>query len=182
MRPILRGAALAVLVACADTSNLPTDQVTGPSLSQNAKSEIARPLKGSCDRDVTVISIGPDGSLELSINYTCHLSHLGLSHNSVIETITPTGPPVNGLLPGIAHNTGAYVAANGDRINSSFTATGVLDLAHFSSVFEGTETFSGGTGRFANASGSAHVEGTGTTDPTTGKGTSHITLDGTITY
>jgi hypothetical protein len=131
---------------------------------------------------VTILNIGPDGRLDLRIDYTCHLSHLGLTHNTVLQSVIPSGPPENGLLPGMVNNTGAYVAASGDRVNSSFTGTGLTDLADFSATFEGTETFSGGTGRFANASGSAHIAGTAVNDVTTGTGTAHFTLEGTITY
>jgi hypothetical protein len=176
-RTLTFAATLVAVAAC-----LSTDQATGPSLSRSAKAEVSRPLKGQCDTDVTILSIGPDGRLDLSIDYTCRLSHLGLTHNTVIQSVVPSGPPVNGLLPGTVNNTGAYVAANGDRINSSLTGTGITNLADFSASFEGTEHVLGGTGRFANASGSAHVEGTAVNDPITRKGTAHFTIDGTITY
>jgi hypothetical protein len=166
------------LVACSSM-----DPSTAPSFAGGGNSEVTRPLTGRCDTDVTILSIAPDGRLDLSIEYTCQISHLGLTHNTVIQSVIPTGPPEGVLLPAIVNNTGAYVAANGDRVNSSFTGTGVTNLATFTAVFEGTETFlPGGTGRFANASGTAHVEGTATLDPATGTGTAHFTLEGTITY
>jgi hypothetical protein len=74
------------------------------------------------------------------------------------------------------------VAANGDRVNSSFTGTGTTNLADFTAVFEGTDTFSGGTGRFADASGTAHIQGTAVLDPATGTGKGQFTIAGTITY
>jgi hypothetical protein len=86
------------------------------------------------------------------------------------------------LLPGIVTNTGAFVGANGDRVNSSFTGTGVTNLVNFTATFEGTETFVGGTGRFADASGTAHIQGTAVLDPTTGTGKGQFTIVGTITY
>jgi hypothetical protein len=165
------------LAACSSA-----DQVTAPSFARNANAEVPRPLTGRCDTEVTILNIGPDGTLDLRIDYTCRLSHLGLTHNTVLQSVVPSGPPVNGLLPGIVTNTGAYVAANGDRVNSSFTGTGVTNLADFTAEFVGTESFVGGTGRFADASGSAQVEGTAVLDPATGTGTAHFTLDGTITY
>jgi hypothetical protein len=143
---------------------------------------VTRPIKGECDTEVTILSIAPDGRLDLRIDYTCHLSHLGLTHNTVIQSVIPSGPPVNGLLPGIIDNTGAYVAANGDRVNSAFTGTALTNLADFSAAFEGTEHFLGGTGRFEGASGTAHIQGTAVLDPTTGTGTAHFTLAGSITY
>jgi hypothetical protein len=158
------------------------DPPTAPSFARGGNSDVSRQIKGECDTEVTILNIGPDGRLDLRIDYTCHLSHLGLTHNTVIQSVVPSGPPVNGLLPGIINNTGAYVAANGDRVNSSFTGTSLLDLADFSAQFEGTEHFLGGTGRFANASGTAHIEGTAINDPIAGTGTAHFTLEGTITY
>jgi hypothetical protein len=173
----LSAATVIVLAACSSV-----DQVTAPSLARGGSSEVTRRIKGECDTEVTILSIGPDGSLDLRIEYTCHLSHLGLTHNTVLQSVVPSGPPVNGLLPSIVNNTGAYVAANGDRVNSSFTGSGVTNLADFTAVFEGTEHFLGGTGRFADASGEAHIEGTAVLDPTTGTGTAHFTIEGTITY
>ena len=171
----------ATLVSLAACSSL--DQTIGPSLSRGGKSEVPRPLKGQCDTEVTILSIGPDGRLDLSIEYTCRISHLGLTHNTVVQSVIPAGPPTGTLLPVLVNNTGAYVAANGDRLDSSFTGTGVTNLADFTAVFEGTETFLGGTGRFANASGTAHIQGTAALDPATGTGTAHFTLsEGTITY
>jgi hypothetical protein len=171
----------ATLISLAACSSL--DQTIGPSLSRGGQSEVPRSLKGECDTEVTILSIGPDGRLDLSIDYTCRISHLGLTHNTVIQTVIPAGPPTGALLPVLVNNTGAYVAANGDRLNSSFSGTGVSNLADFTAVFEGTETFSGGTGRFADAFGSAHIQGTAVLDPATGTGTAHFTLtEGTLTY
>ncbi len=171
----------ATLVALAACSSM--DQVTAPSLARGGTSEVTRPLRGRCDTDVTIVSIAPDGRLDLSIEYTCRISHLGLTHNTVIQSVIPTGPPEGVFLSGIVNNTGAYVAANGDRVNSSFTGTGVTNLANFTAVFEGTETFlPGGTGRFANASGTAHIQGTAALDPATGTGTGRFTIEGAITY
>jgi hypothetical protein len=171
-------AATAIALAACSSWDPPTD----PSFARGGNSEVTRPLSGQCDTEVTILNISPDGSLELSIEYTCRISHLGLTHNTVIQSVVPSGPPANGLLPGIVNNTGAYVAANGDRVNSSFTGTGVTNLATFTAVFEGTEHFLGGTGRFADASGTAHIEGAAVLDPAAGTGTARFTIEGTITY
>jgi hypothetical protein len=176
-RAPLSAAAMIALAACS-SSNPPT----APSFARGGNSEVTRPLSGQCDTEVTILNIGPDGRLDLRIDYTCRISHLGLTHNTVIQSVIPSGPPVNGLLPGVVNNAGAYVAANGDRVNSSFTGTGVTNLVNFTAVFEGTEHFLGGTGRFADASGTANIEGTAVLDPATGAGTAHFTIEGTITY
>jgi hypothetical protein len=174
---LISAATLVTLAACSST-----DQPTGPSLDRGGESQVTRPLKGRCDVEVTIVSIGADGRLDLIEEYTCQISHLGRTHNTVTQSVIPTGPPINGFLSGIVNNTGAFVAANGDRVNSSFSGTGVTNLADFTAVFEGTETFSGGTGRFAGASGSAHVQGTAALDPTTGRGRGQFTIQGTLTY
>jgi hypothetical protein len=171
-------AALVALAACSSV-----DQVTAPSQAKGGRSEVTRPLKGRCVTEVTILSIAPDGRLDLSIEYTCQISHLGRTHNTVLQTVIPTGPPEGVFLAALVNNTGAYVAANGDRVNSSFTGTGVTNLADFTAAFEGTETFlPGGTGRFADASGTAHIQGTAALDPATGTGTGQFTIEGTITY
>jgi hypothetical protein len=100
----------------------------------------------------------------------------------VLQSVIPAGPPDGILLPVIVTNTAVYVAANGDHLNVTFSGTGVTNLANFTSDFEGTLTFSGGTGRFTNASGTAEVEGAAALDPATGTGTAHFTLVGTVTY
>jgi hypothetical protein len=176
-RTLISAATLVALAACSSIDN-----PTGPSLSGGRESQVTRPLKGRCDTDVTIVSIGADGRLDLIEEYTCQISHLGRTHSTVTQSVTSMGPPVDGFLSGIVVNSGAYVAANGDRVNSSFTGTGVTNLADFTAEFEGTETFSGGTGHFANAAGTAHIEGTAVLDPTTGTGRGQFTIQGTITY
>src|SRR6476646_11695241 len=143
----------ATLIALAGCSS--ADRATGPSLEQGENSTVTRELKGRCETYVTILSIAADGRLELRDEYTCEISHLGLTHNTTLQSVIPTGPPSGGLLPAIVINTGAFVAANGDRVNSSFTGTGVTNLADFSASFEGAETFLGGPGRFAGATGTA---------------------------
>jgi hypothetical protein len=173
---LISTAALVALVGCSST-----ERATGPSLTDGGE-PVTRQLKGRCDTEVTIVNVAPDGRLDLLEEYTCQISHLGRTHNTVIQSVIPTGPPTGPFLPSIVNNTGTFVAANGDRVNSSFSGTGVTNLANFTAVFEGTETFSGGTGRFANASGVAHIQGTATLDPATGTGTGQFTIDGTITY
>lgn len=174
------GFGAATLVALAACSS--TDTPTAPSFARGGHSEVSHPLGGRCDTEVTILDVAPDGRLDLRIEYTCELSHLGLSHNTVLQSVVPSGPPVNGLLPGVVTNTGAYVAANGDRVNSSFSGTGVTNLSDFTATFEGTERFRGGTGRFADATGTAYIKGTAALDPVAGTGTAHFTIEGTITY
>lgn len=77
------------------------------------------------------------------------------------------------------------MAANGDRLSSSFTGSAVLsftDPTDASVTFQGTQEFSAGTGRFADADGTADLAGTARINLITGAGTGEFTLQGTLTY
>ncbi|HEY1458872.1 MAG TPA: hypothetical protein VGH59_02315 [Casimicrobiaceae bacterium] len=77
-------------------------------------------------------------------------------------------------------NTTVYTAANGDMLFSNFVGAGVFTSATGVS-FSGTETYDGGTGRFADATGSAALPGTAEfTSPTAGVG--QYSVEGTISY
>lgn len=77
------------------------------------------------------------------------------------------------------------MAANGDRLSSNFAGTASLsftDPADATVTFHGTQEFSPGTGRFAEATGAADVVGATHINLITGSGTGEVTLDGTLTY
>jgi hypothetical protein len=83
---------------------------------------------------------------------TGRLFHLGKSTYSQEFTITPTGPTTFSVA-----GTQTIVAANGDMLFMTFTGTG--ELAGVFGVGQTSETtvlltVTGGTGRFADASGS----------------------------
>jgi len=68
---------------------------------------------------------------------------------------------------------------------SSFTGSAVLsftDPTDASVTFQGTQGFSAGTGRFADAEGTADLAGTAGINLITGAGTGEFTLQGTLTY
>jgi hypothetical protein len=128
-----------------------------------------RPMSGSCDTTFSIPNTGV-----ISITGTCLLTHLGLARYTATQTALPNAD-------GTLHLTitGFYTAANGDILRSTldgtgrFTATGV--------AYSTTETFTGGTGRFANASGSDADEGVAAfTGATTG--TSSFVTSGQIAY
>jgi hypothetical protein len=112
-----------------------------------------------------------------SIEYTCRISHLGLTHAVVTQTVN--------TLTGALSSSGVFVAANGDQLNSNFEGTAVLsftDPTNATVTFSGTQEFSPGTGRFASAEGSADLVGSARINLITGSGTGEFTLDGTLTY
>ena len=66
----------------------------------------------------------------------------------------------SGVVPLLIQNKTTYTAANGDQLFVTFIGTAMLNLETGEVTFIGVETFSGGTGRFAKAAGTAQLEGT----------------------
>ena len=129
-----------------------------------------RPLKLSCQ---TTFAFTPTGSIH--IEGRCHYSHLGLT-SVVSEQIIIPQP--NGTINIV--NTSVYTAANGDELFATVAGTGAF-TATGEVVFSGVETYTGGTGRFADASGSATIAGGAAfTSATTGVG--HFSGEGKISY
>ena len=114
-----------------------------------------RPYSGRCSTVVTPIS-----ESQMQIAGECQLTHLGAAKADTLQTVMPMGPPMMGMLMLHIVNDTTYRAANGDLLTMKFTGHGHLDLATGQVHFMGVESFTGGTGRFAAASGMASVEGT----------------------
>jgi hypothetical protein len=161
---------LAGLCACA----LP-DDTTAPSLASSSQSLASRPLSGRCTTVITRIAPPP---IEMQrIEYTCRISHLGLTHAVVTQTVNTA--------TGALSSSGVYVAANGDQLSSNFTGEAVLsftDPTDASVTFSGTQVFSAGSGRFTVAEGEADLVGSAHINLITGAGTGEFTLDGALTY
>jgi hypothetical protein len=126
-----------------------------------------RPMGGTCETTFVFTGPGP-----LHIEGTCNFIHLGLTTLVAEQIVIPTGPTTVNIT-----NTVVYTAANGDELHSSFVGTGTIDPSG-SVTFSGTETFSGGTGRFHGALGS--MTDVGTASLVTGTG--QLTGDGSIVY
>ena len=124
---------------------------------------VTRPWEGSCSGTGIIRSDG----ITLDITGTCRLSHLGLTTSVGVETLGTTLRAVH-----------TFTAANGDLLHT--TTTGYATLRpDFSGVdFFNIETVTGGTGRFANATGSATRNGS--SNFSDGSGTWEIV--GTLTY
>jgi hypothetical protein len=128
-----------------------------------------RPLKLSCE---TVFAFNATGAIDLQ--GTCHYSHLGLTTVSAVQIAIPQP---DGSLRIV--NTALYTAANGDELYATFVGTGFLTATGV--TFSGIETYTGGTGRFDNASGASTLAGSATfTAPTSGVG--QFSGDGTLSY
>src|SRR5688572_1379160 len=124
---------------------------------------VTRPWEGSCAGTGIIRSDG----FTLDITGTCNLSHLGRTTMVGVETL--------GAVLNAVHT---FTTANGDLLYTTTTGYAVLK-PDFSGVnFFNTEIVTGGTGRFANASGTATRNGS--TNFSDGGGTWDIV--GTITY
>ena len=164
----IRGSGKGVLVVslgvCAILLGVPVMNATGKPAAPS------RPLDASCQTMFALTS-----PVSIHIEGTCHYSHLGLT-TSVAEQIIMVFPD------GTLHisNMAVYTAANGDKLYSTFAGTGVFTATGGVS-FSGTETYDGGTGRFADASGSSTLVGSAEfTSISTGIG--QYSAKGTISY
>jgi hypothetical protein len=106
-----------------------------------------RPLKGTTTGSLTVSL--PSGAATSS--FTGNFSHLGATAGGDVATITLTSPTTFTYT-----GTDTLVAANGDEVFSTFTGSGAFTSA---TTIESTQvnTITGGTGRFADASGTFTV-------------------------
>ncbi len=129
-----------------------------------------RPLSASCE---TTFAFTATGSIR--IEGTCHYSHLGLTATIADQIAIPQA---NGTLQIV--NTATYTAANGDELFATFVGVGVFESPVLLS-FSGVETYTGGTGRFADATGSATLTG-GAEFTSASAGVGHYSAQGTISY
>ena len=177
----LKSAVLSLTLAACSSADLPTtssstETIRSPGTSQAAaQTPVSRPLSGRCTTVVTRLAPPP---IEVQrIEYTCHISHLGLTLAVVMQTVD--------VATGALSSTGTFVAANGDELAVSFSGTAVLnftDPTDATVTFQGTQEFSAGTGRFTGAEGVAELAGTASINLITGAGTGEFTFDGVLTY
>ena len=151
-RTIVLLASAVVLAAC-DYSNGST---TGPSprsdpalAMHGGLNPVDRPVTGSCELKVEILALNFPILTQRDVG-VCHLAHLGRAEMDGTLEIN--------LLQGTQSGTRTFTAANGDELYASVQGTSAPvgpGLIGFSATF----TFTGGTGRFANASGTATGEG-----------------------
>ena len=116
------------------------------------------------DRNGNVVGAEPTGS--------GNANHLGMFTNTGKVSFTPDASNPNILYPS---GGGVFTAANGDKLNFVIVS-GVLDLT--TGIGTGDFEFTGGTGRFANATG--HTSGVIEQNVVTGA--YELTLVGNIDY
>ena len=165
----------ALTFGCADGDG-PTSLVatSTPSASSASGGQVTRPAGGRCTTDITVVATRPGYVLSLDMTGVCQLAHLGRTTMVIEQDFAADGSIVNST---------THTAANGDLLLSTwYSAPGESTTDGINAVFAGTETYVGGTGRFADVSGSSRVQGSAVLDLATGAFTGAYTTHGTITY
>ena len=133
----------------------------------NSQPERSVPFKGRLDGTVTATPLQPPLA-QVLIVAEGNATHLGSFHLEVphlVSFATATG-----------EGTYTFTAANGDILTAHFTGTADTSTAIFTIVEHATIT--GGTGRFANATGSFSVHRSYDTVAATTTGS----IDGTISF
>jgi hypothetical protein len=127
------------------------------------------PLKGTSTGSLTAsFATGAATS-----SFTGHLSHLGAITGGDVETLTATGPTTFTYT-----GTDALVAANGDELFSTFSGSGIFTSATTTQSTQ-VNTITGGTGRFADASGTFAIT---ISSVIVSIGATSETIDNTDTY
>jgi autotransporter adhesin len=118
-----------------------------PAAAMGAAKGTDRPLKGTSTGTNTVNLVTGAATNESS----GHLSHLGAVTGTGVQTITLTGPNTFSFT-----GAGTTVAANGNKLFATTSGTGTLTSTG-SAMATTVNTITGGTGRFAGASGTFTV-------------------------
>jgi hypothetical protein len=130
-----------LLSACADPP-------TAPPTPQFAMA--ATPFRGGCELVIQPPEpISPGVVRQIDVG-DCRISHLGRAtfiSDKIINFVASTQTIQ-----------GTYIAANGDLLYANGAGTSQM-VAPGRVAFQGTVTFEGGTGRFANAYGTASITG-----------------------
>jgi hypothetical protein len=155
------------IVACTDPS--PTSPVASARSVVLQRSGTARPLTGSCTLTFTPSPPPPPAVVHQTDVGTCQLSHLGLTNFYGEQDIDRVAGTQSGWR--------TFTAANGDQLYVTHVGTSAPAGPGLVS-FVAQMTITGGTGRFAGASGTARAIGLANliTRTTT------ATFDGTISY
>ena len=109
-----------------------------------------RPLRADCQMQIQPPTVLSPGVIAQVDSGACQVSHLGNS--------TLVSDKVINLAAGTQTLQLSFTAANGDVLRASGTGTNVM-VAPGIVEFTANVTFTGGTGRFASASGSATING-----------------------
>jgi hypothetical protein len=151
----LAGIALGILVAGCNTGSItaPEPRLEPHSAQHPAQpgAQPAVPLRGSCDLEIQPAQPIGSGLIRQVDVGRCQLAHLGRS--------TLVSDKVINLVAGTQTTEIVITAANGDVLRGNGAGTNAM-IAPGRIAFRVELTFTGGSGRFAGATGSAVSEGT----------------------
>lgn len=125
-----------------------------------ATAATTRPFKSEITAQASFAETPVPGVLTLMGSGVGHASHLGnvtVSTTETLDFVTSPGSLV------IRDGTMVMVAANGDELRWAYEGSGSMPDAQGVSAFSGTFLVTGGTGKFADATGSGTFDGTGST-------------------
>jgi hypothetical protein len=177
----LLGTAGVVAGALTSCANDPTGPVADRPSTAITAAAPSRVISGRCNTSYEVsnqVFLPPPNedvlvSLTATHTGTCLIAHLGRTTLANVETVVFDESGVH-----LSGNAVTFTAANGDQLRASETA----DLGAFDAeggfTATGTWTFSGGTGRFAGASGRVDFIGSGSVVTST----TERSLKGWISY
>ena len=137
MRPIVFGVCV-LLAACGQVSNSPTSPLAGAPSSAQAQNAASLPFRG----DLTTDTLVPPPNAVATAEGTA--THLGRFTARLTGTVDPATSQGVGTLE--------FTAANGDRLVATFTGNGEFIPPNTAKLTE-VATITGGTGRFAGATG-----------------------------
>jgi hypothetical protein len=154
----------------------------------------ARPIKGTCETVITPLDPASAGactvfepvpSAFITITGQCQVAHLGrvslAARQQLLFLLDAQGQPiiVNGQpVVSALRNCGVLQAADVDELIHTTTGTVAPGAAPGTVSFQGALTFTGGTGRFTEASGLSAFSGSASLLTNTGA----FTFEGTINY
>ena len=159
------------LISCQKDLKDINPQITANSTAVVAQSKMRVPFKGDFVTSREYLSAPP--LLRLRITATGTASHLGQTTAISYPTIDFRTPP-----PFHVSGTQVMTAANGDQVFVSFTGYSFPPDANGVIVITASNTITGGTGRFADATGSFHATSLAHTHSPVGS----FSFEGTISY
>ena len=133
------------------------------------------PFKSEITAQASFAETPVPGVLTLTGSGVGHASHLGNVTASTTETLDLVTSP-GGVV--IRDGRMVMVAANGDELHWAYDGVGSLPDAQGVSTFSGTFLITGGTGRFADATGGGTLQGTGNSIT----GVASVSYQGTIDH
>jgi hypothetical protein len=151
--------ALSLLAACAEPPAGITESGVAAQYAAARPSDAAWPITGRCETTFNPPPLPPPPVFTQTDTGTCTIAHLGRAAFHSVKEIN--------FLSGTQTTTEAsFTAANGDVLRA--VGSGTSAPAGPGQIgFSATLTFTGGTGRFLNAHGEAHVTGVATLATTT---------------